>query len=524
MPQIDLISLRQGYESDWTATNPVLAPGEAGSEIDTGRLKVGNGTSPWLDLAYTSPGDAGIHIGETPPGNTGILWADTTEDGMGGGGGDVELPYVNVKDHGAVGDGVADDTTEIQAALTAAGSTKGTVVVPTGIYNHTGITVPDFVTVEGVGHQGSILRYTGTGTGVTMSNQCTMRNLRIDRSGTVGTSVGVNTGSSRWVIDRCLVTGHDVGIYLGASFIGAINECLIDANVTAGIRFGLLGINNIQVRGGEIKGSVNGVLVEAGNNIVLDGVAIETCGSYGVRCTGAATTVHNLVVQNCYFEANGTRDVSLEAGGRAFAVVGCFFVGSAPTSVYLYAGNNVRIEGNWFQPTGGTPKAINLASVFAVGTYIGANTYLTGAFSPATDDLGVDTRMVTRGTSTVSFPNPANLAATVGTHVFTATASTRIEEVQILHGSTFAVSATDYWKMTLQRYNSAGVFQGAICALGNDTIAFTANVPVVVPTLEATFRNLNAGDTLKLRWDKTGAAAALNYPSISVRIRETLPV
>jgi hypothetical protein len=38
--------------SEWTATNYPLRPGEFGYEIDTGKLKVGDGLRPWLDLPY----------------------------------------------------------------------------------------------------------------------------------------------------------------------------------------------------------------------------------------------------------------------------------------------------------------------------------------------------------------------------------------------------------------------------------------------------------------------------------------
>lgn len=41
---------------------------------------------------------------------------------------------VNVKDKGAVGDGRADDTAAIQAAIDAVAGTRGTVLVPDGVY------------------------------------------------------------------------------------------------------------------------------------------------------------------------------------------------------------------------------------------------------------------------------------------------------------------------------------------------------------------------------------------------------
>lgn len=50
-----------------------------------------------------------------------------------------DLEYFNVKDYGATGDGVADDTAEIEATIDAAAlAGRGTVFFPAGIYNTTG--------------------------------------------------------------------------------------------------------------------------------------------------------------------------------------------------------------------------------------------------------------------------------------------------------------------------------------------------------------------------------------------------
>lgn len=46
------IQLRRGTAAQWTAANPTLAAGEVGTETDTGRFKVGNGTSAWNSLPY----------------------------------------------------------------------------------------------------------------------------------------------------------------------------------------------------------------------------------------------------------------------------------------------------------------------------------------------------------------------------------------------------------------------------------------------------------------------------------------
>jgi hypothetical protein len=50
-----IIQFRRGTAAEWTAANTTLAAGEVGFETDTGRFKVGNGSSSWTALDYTYP-------------------------------------------------------------------------------------------------------------------------------------------------------------------------------------------------------------------------------------------------------------------------------------------------------------------------------------------------------------------------------------------------------------------------------------------------------------------------------------
>ena len=50
------IQLRRGKAAFWMDENPVLHPGEPGYEIDTGKLKIGDGQTHWRELAYFSTG------------------------------------------------------------------------------------------------------------------------------------------------------------------------------------------------------------------------------------------------------------------------------------------------------------------------------------------------------------------------------------------------------------------------------------------------------------------------------------
>jgi hypothetical protein len=48
------IRLRRDQAANWTTVNPVLAAGEAGYELDTKKMKVGDGVTAWNSLPYFS--------------------------------------------------------------------------------------------------------------------------------------------------------------------------------------------------------------------------------------------------------------------------------------------------------------------------------------------------------------------------------------------------------------------------------------------------------------------------------------
>ena len=61
MPSKTIIQLRRDTAANWTTTNPTLAAGETGYETDTGKIKIGNGTTAWATLSYNNvvPSDTG---------------------------------------------------------------------------------------------------------------------------------------------------------------------------------------------------------------------------------------------------------------------------------------------------------------------------------------------------------------------------------------------------------------------------------------------------------------------------------
>ena len=114
------IQLRRDTAANWTTANPVLGQGEPGAEIDTGRLKIGDGVKDWKTL----PDISDSHL-------------QFTQDGTGAKPRSYDSKFkdvVSVKDFGAVGDGVADDTAAIQLAIDFAQTILSTVWFPAGTY------------------------------------------------------------------------------------------------------------------------------------------------------------------------------------------------------------------------------------------------------------------------------------------------------------------------------------------------------------------------------------------------------
>jgi hypothetical protein len=56
MAVVTQIQIRRGTASQWTSANPTLASGEFGYESDTGKAKIGNGSTAWNSLAYQGAG------------------------------------------------------------------------------------------------------------------------------------------------------------------------------------------------------------------------------------------------------------------------------------------------------------------------------------------------------------------------------------------------------------------------------------------------------------------------------------
>lgn len=76
MSVVTQIQIRRGTAASWTSANPTLASGEFGFETDTGKAKIGNGSTAWNSLAYSITGEIGDITGVTA--GTGLSGGGTT--------------------------------------------------------------------------------------------------------------------------------------------------------------------------------------------------------------------------------------------------------------------------------------------------------------------------------------------------------------------------------------------------------------------------------------------------------------
>lgn len=72
------LQLRRDTAANWTSSNPTLASGQPGFETDTGKIKIGDGATAWVSLAYRFETPT-ITVSTTAPSSpaVGDLWVDT---------------------------------------------------------------------------------------------------------------------------------------------------------------------------------------------------------------------------------------------------------------------------------------------------------------------------------------------------------------------------------------------------------------------------------------------------------------
>lgn len=127
--------------------------------------------------------------------------------------------FINIKDYGAKGDGITDDTTAIQNAITYARTNKNVVIFPQGRYKTTGtLTIYTGVILKGLSTEGSIIEYAGTGTAVKFDydqRDMAIETITIQSTNSATTTIGVLMESNLFCnIDTVRVLDFGIGYKL----------------------------------------------------------------------------------------------------------------------------------------------------------------------------------------------------------------------------------------------------------------------------------------------------------------------
>ncbi len=261
-------------------------------------------------------------------------------------------------------DGMTNDTSALQSAITSAGSLGAHVIVPPGVcITNAAVTLPDNIWLQGAGKFGTTIRRKSSTNSsshmFTLSGSMgsvVITDLTIDYNKSGQTSGSDTIGSTATTINGFTLQRTQIinswnraiaFVYTGSNFLASI--------VIADNDFANNGTSNGTVGGDVANGDV--AIVPAAGLRVVNNRANSTNGSFFLSGTGGNTTgMGNIVISGNV--VNGTLGFAVALGGGGPGTAG---------------GAGVTIQGNVFNMPGSRENIVDLAywrNVVVDGNYI----------------------------------------------------------------------------------------------------------------------------------------------------------
>jgi hypothetical protein len=290
------IKLRRGVSSEWVSQNIVLASGEPGYEINTGRFKIGNGSTAWNSLSYASVvptgllAGSGININLGTNGSTATISAsgltssyisdfnEAVDDRIGSGlfvaGTGINLNYVDASGTFTVSvSGLVNNPANNRILTSRDNTTTGIDAESNATFDGTTLAVSGAISVDNLKLDGNTLSSTNSNGNIIISPSGTGA-LQRDSGGNARGQYAVDWQTVR--SSGTMVAGVDYSVIgggrnnsisttfsgsdnvIGGGYNNSINGNSMDGNVIAG------GVNNKMLLGN--SDSSAGFFIGGGNN------------------------------------------------------------------------------------------------------------------------------------------------------------------------------------------------------------------------------------------------------------------
>lgn len=321
--------------------------------------------------------------------------------------------FDNVKNYGAVGDGVSDDTVPIQNAINSCATSKKICFIPPGTYVHSDLTVPGGVVINGVGY-GSILSYSGSGSAISSQTPGTriyslkIENLRINASsGSVGLSLDSVSTS---IFNNLTISGFTTGVDIysptsGYSVYNRFYNVLCNACGTGFYLRGTSSNANVFISSRANVSTSYGFLISDSNDNTLENCQIESTTGYGVSITASSVGLSDANrITNCRFEGTMTKAVIIGANVRGTFISNLTAPGMNTADVLSDSGTYTSVFG--VSPNNNTTKAIRVSNDIVTNT----NTFFGGLLANTTTSNNASVAVPTTGSKisrNIADANPA---------------------------------------------------------------------------------------------------------------------